>query len=47
MHRLQVVHEDVYIWLFSFSLERISHDWYQSLPIASIISLADFHVAFN
>jgi hypothetical protein len=30
-----------------FSLEGIAHDWYRSLPIASIISLADFHAAFH
>jgi hypothetical protein len=47
IHRLQVVHEDVLIWLFYFSLEGISRDWYRSLPIASIRSLADFHAAFH
>jgi hypothetical protein len=47
MHRLQVVHEDVQIWLFYFSLEGIARDWYQSLPYASINSLADFHAAFH
>jgi hypothetical protein len=41
------VHEDVQIRLFCFSLEGIAHDWYQSLPIASINSLAEFHVAFH
>ena len=47
MHRLQVVHEDVQIQLFCFSLEGIARDWYWSLPITSIISLADFHAAFD
>jgi hypothetical protein len=47
IHRLQVVHEDVQIWLFCFSLEGIARDWYWSLPIASISSLADFHAAFH
>jgi hypothetical protein len=47
MHRLQVVHEDVQIRLFCFSLEGIARDWYLSLPIASISSLADFHSAFH
>jgi hypothetical protein len=47
MHRLQVVHEDVQIWLFCFSLEGIAHDWYRSFPNASISSLAEFHVAFH
>ena len=47
MHRLQVVHEDVQIRLFCFSLEGIAHDWYRSLPNASVSSLADFHAAFH
>jgi hypothetical protein len=42
MHRLQVVHEDVQIRLFCFSLEGIARDWYRSLPNASVSSLADF-----
>jgi hypothetical protein len=41
------VHEDVQIWLFYFSLEGIARDWYRSLPIASINSLAEFHAAFH
>jgi hypothetical protein len=47
MHRLQVVHEDVQIRLFCFSLEGIARDWYRSLPYASINSLEDFHAAFH
>ena len=47
IHRLQIVHEDVQIKLFGYSLEGISHDWYWSLPISSISSLADFHAAFH
>jgi hypothetical protein len=47
IHRLEIIHEDVQINLFSFSLEGIARDWYWSLPIASIISLADFHAAFH
>jgi hypothetical protein len=47
MHRLQVVHEDVQIRLFYFSLEGIARDWYRSLPYASINSLEDFHAAFH
>jgi hypothetical protein len=47
IHRLQVVHEDVQIRLFCFSLEGIARDWYRSLPIASINSLAEFHAAFH
>jgi hypothetical protein len=47
IHRLQVVHEDVQIRALLFSLEGIARDWYWSLPIASINSLADFHAAFH
>jgi hypothetical protein len=47
IHRLQIVHEDVQIKLFRFSLEGIARDWYRSLPVASISSLADFHAAFH
>jgi hypothetical protein len=47
IHRLEIVHEDVQIKLFSFSLEGIARDWYRSLPISSIISLTDFHAAFH
>jgi hypothetical protein len=47
IHRLQVGHADVQIKLSRFSLEGIACDWYRSLPIASIISLADFHVSFH
>jgi hypothetical protein len=47
MHRLQIVHEDVQIRLFRFSLEGIARDWYRSLPLSSVISLADFHACFS
>ena len=45
--RLEIVHEDVKIKLFKFSLEGIGLDWCRSLPDASIISLAEFHSAFH
>jgi hypothetical protein len=41
------VHEDVLIKMFRFSLEEDVLEWCQSLPIASILSLKDFHDAFN
>jgi len=47
IHWIEIVHEDVQIKLFEFSLEGIAHDWCRSLPVASIISLADFHAAFH
>jgi hypothetical protein len=45
--RLEILHEDVQIKLFKFSLEGIALDWCQSLPSASVSSLADFHAAFH
>jgi hypothetical protein len=45
--RLEIVHEDVQIKLFKFSLEGIALDWCRSLPDASVCSLADFHAAFH
>jgi hypothetical protein len=47
IHRLEIVHEDVQIKLFRFSLEGIARDWYLSLPVTSISSLAYFHAAFH
>jgi hypothetical protein len=47
IHRLEIVHEDVQINLFRYSLEGIALDWCRSLPNASISSLADFHAAFH
>ena len=41
---LEIVHEDVQIKLFRYSLEGIALDWCWSLPKASISSLEDFHV---
>jgi hypothetical protein len=47
IHRLEIVHEDVQIRLFFFSLEGIAREWCRSLPNASVSSLTDFHSAFN
>jgi len=47
IHWLQIVHEDVHINLFGFSLDKISHDWYWSLPTTSINSLTDLHASFH
>jgi hypothetical protein len=47
IHRLHIVHEDVQIKIFKYSLQGIAHDWCRSLPIASINSLTGFHAAFN
>jgi len=47
IHRLEIVHEDVQIKLFRYSLEGIALDWCRSLPKASSNSLVDFHAAFH
>jgi hypothetical protein len=47
IHRLQIIHEDVKIKFFKYSLEGIALDWCRSLPASSIHSLASFHYAFH
>jgi hypothetical protein len=47
IHRLNIMHEDVQIKLFRYSLKGAALDWCRSLPTASIHSLTDFHTAFN
>lgn len=47
IHRLHVVHENVKVKLFRFSLKGATLDWCRSLPKASITCLSDFHNAFN
>jgi hypothetical protein len=45
--QLHIMHEDVQINLFRYSLEGIARDWCRSLPIARINSLTGFHATFN
>jgi hypothetical protein len=47
IHRLNIMHEDVQIKLFRYSLKGAALDWCRSLPTASIHSLTDFHTTFN
>jgi hypothetical protein len=47
MHQLNIHHEDVLMKLFMFSLGEDARHWYKSLPLSSILSLKEFHVAFN
>ena len=47
IHQLQIIHEDVQINFFRYSLEGFSLNWCWSLPNASISSLENFHVAFH
>jgi hypothetical protein len=47
IHECQIVHEDVKIRIFRYSLKGVDLDWCISLPASSINSLASFHIAFN
>jgi len=47
VHERQIVHKDVHIKIFRYSLKGEVLDWYISLPASSINSLASFHDAFN
>jgi hypothetical protein len=47
IHRLEIIHEDIQINPFRYSLEGIALEWCWSLPNASVSSLAGFHTAFN
>ena len=46
MDQLDIHHEDVLLKMFMYSLEGNARQWYRSLPISSISSIKDFHVAF-
>jgi hypothetical protein len=47
MHQWDIHHEDVLLKMFMFSLAGDAHEWYHSLPPASISSLREFHAAFS
>jgi hypothetical protein len=47
IHRHNIMHEDVWIKLFRYSLKGASLEWCRSLPAASIHSLTGFHTTFN
>jgi hypothetical protein len=47
MLKLKVIHEDILIKLFRYSLEGKSSDWCRSLPPSSISSLQEFHIVFH
>jgi hypothetical protein len=47
MHQLGIHHEDVLMNMFMYSLEGDAHEWYRSLPLASISSLKEFHATFS
>lgn len=42
-----IIHEDVKMKLFMFSLDLEARDWFKSLPCSSISSLKYFHSVFN
>jgi hypothetical protein len=47
MLRWGIHHQDALMKMFRFSLEGDAHEWFHSLPPASISSLEQFHAAFN
>jgi hypothetical protein len=47
IHRLNIMHEDVQIKLFRYSLKGDTLGWCRSLLATSIRSLTSFHTAFN
>ena len=47
MLKLKVIHEDVLIKMFRYSLEGVTCDWCRSLLPSSIFSLKQIHVAFH
>jgi hypothetical protein len=47
MLKFKVVHEDVLIKLFRYSLDGATQDWCRSLSVACISSLSHFHASFN
>jgi len=47
MEQQSIIHEDVKMKLFMFSLDQEARVWYRSLPRPSISSLKDFHSVLN
>jgi len=44
---LGIIHEDVLLKMFRYSLEGKAREWCRSLPPSSFSSLKDFHTAFH
>jgi hypothetical protein len=47
MRQLGIIHEDVLMKMFRYSLEGKAREWCRSLPQSNISSLKEFHVVFN
>lgn len=47
MHRLNIVHEDVLMKMFMYSLEVDASEWSRSLLPSSVASLKYFHATFH
>ena len=45
--KLKIIHEDVLIKLFPYSLDGEARDWCRSLSVACITSLRHFHATFR
>jgi hypothetical protein len=46
MRQLSIVHEDVLMKMFRYSLEGKAREWCRSFPPSSISSLKEFHAIF-
>jgi len=47
VHKWEIHHEDVLLKMFMILLAGYAHEWYHSLPPASISSLDKFHADFD
>lgn len=47
MEQQGIIHEDVKMKLFLFSLDLEARLWFRYLPLSTISSLKDFHLVFN
>jgi hypothetical protein len=47
MHKMDIIHEDVLMKMFRYSLEGKVREWCRYLPPSNISSLKEFHVIFN
>lgn len=47
MYQLGILHEDVIMKMFMYSLDEDAREWYWSLPAASISSLKEFHACYR
>jgi hypothetical protein len=47
MFKIKIIHEDVLVKLYTYSLDGAAHDWCRSLSFSCITSLRNFHATFH